>query len=457
MGAVSSLLLVDDDPFALESLSAALTRAGFDVDVAASGADALQRLGRRRYDLHVVDIVMSPMDGLELMRRVREVDGKALLLVVTGDASQQGAVAAMRAGASDYLAKPFHVKELVDAARRVLETARRQGDEPGAPVVDPAPQAPLEFEDLIGSNSRMQRVYRLIKTVAAANSTVLIMGDSGTGKERVAEAIHRRSSRRGGPFVRVNCSAFAEGVLESELFGHEAGSFTGAIRARPGVFRKASGGTLFLDEIGDIPSSTQVKLLRVIQEREVQPVGGDAAVQVNVRLIAATNRDLTAEVKAGRLREDLYFRLNVIPVHLPSLRERPDDVPHLAQHFLSRFAAECGKEVRGFTERALSAMEKYAWPGNVRELENAVERSVVLAADEVIDLVDLPPELRGGGAVLEGTFQVNTVRLSEVEEIVVRRVLTRNGWNIKRSAEMLGITRATLYSKIRKFGLTVAR
>ncbi len=457
MGSVSSLLLVDDDPFALESLSAALSRAGFDVDVAASGTDALQRLGHRRYDILVVDIVMEPMDGIELMGRVREVDEAALFVVVTGDPSREGAVAAMRAGASDYLAKPFHVKELVDAVTRVLEEGRRAGDPAAEPAETAARPVTAEFEQLIGKNPRMQRVYQLIRTVAAANSTVLVMGESGTGKERVAAAIHRRSARRNGPFVRVNCSAFAEGVLESELFGHEAGAFTGAIRARPGVFRKASEGTLFLDEIGDLPASTQVKLLRVIQEREVQPVGGDSAVPVNVRLIAATHRDLAEEVKAGRLREDLYFRLNVIPVHLPPLRERPDDIPQLAQHFLSRFAEECAKEVRGFTERALSAMEKYTWPGNVRELENAVERAVVLVADEVIDLNDLPPELRGSGAVLEGTFQVNTVRLSEVEEIVIRRVLTKNGWNIKRSAEMLGITRATLYSKIRKFGLTVAR
>ena len=225
----------------------------------------------------------------------------------------------------------------------------------------------------------MQRVYNLIRTVAPASSTVLVTGESGTGKERVAEAIHRRSSRRAGPLIRVNCSAFAEGVLESELFGHEQGAFTGAVRGRVGVFRKADHGTLFLDEIGDLPQSTQVKLLRAIQEREVQPVGGDSTVPVDVRLVAATNRDLSAEVKAGRFREDLFFRLNVIPIHLPALRERPDDIPPLAEHFLAKFAAQSGKTLAGFTDRALSAMERYGWPGNVRELENAIERAVVLA------------------------------------------------------------------------------
>ncbi len=314
-----------------------------------------------------------------------------------------------------------------------------------------------QFEELIGRNPRMQRVYALIRTVAPASSTVLVTGESGTGKERVAEAIHRESPRRAGPLVRVNCSAFAEGVLESELFGHEQGAFTGAVRGRAGVFRKADRGTLFLDEIGDLPQATQVKLLRAIQEREVQPVGGDAALPVDVRLIAATNRELATEVKAGRFREDLFFRLNVIPIHLPALRERPDDIPPLAAHFLAKFAAQAGRTLAGFSDRAIAAMERYAWPGNVRELENAIERAVVLAQSAVIDLSDLPPEVRGGQAGADGTYQVNTVRLSEVEEIIIRRVLARTGWNIKRSAEMLGITRATLYSKIRKFGLAALR
>lgn len=257
--------------------------------------------------------------------------------------------------------------------------------------------------------------------------------------------------------MRVNCSAFSEGVLESELFGHEQGAFTGAVRSRAGVFRKADHGTLFLDEVADLPSATQVKLLRAVQEREVQPVGGDVPVPVDVRLIVATNRDLASEVRAGRFREDLYFRLNVIPIHLPPLRERMDDIAHLAQHFLGVFAQQCGKSVRGFTDRAMRLMERHPWPGNVRELENAVERAVVLALGDVIDVQDLPPELRGGGHTLDGAFQINTVKLAEVEELVIRRVLSRTNWNIKRSAQLLGITRATLYSKIRKFGLVMAR
>ncbi len=454
MGLAARLLLVDDDPFALEALSGALAKAGYEADAVPDGPAALRLLGENPYDLLIAAARMQPMDGLALLDRVQDVQPGLAALLVTDRASLDGAVQAMRAGALDYLAKPFHVDELARAVDRALVRRRRLGE--GAEERESArieADATGEFEELIGRNPRMQRVYSLIRTVAPASSTVLITGESGTGKERVASAIHRRSPRRGGPFIRVNCTAFAEGVLESELFGHEQGAFTGAVKQRAGVFRKADRGTLFLDEIADLPAATQVKLLRVIQEREVQPVGGDVPLPVDVRLIAATNRDLAGEVKGGRFREDLFFRLNVIPIHLPSLRERPDDIPHLAEHFLRRFAGECGKEVRGFTERALAQMERYAWPGNVRELENAVERAVVLASDHVIDLGDLPLEVRGSGPSVDGAFQVNTVRLSEVEEIVIRRVLTRTGWNIKRSAQLLGITRATLYSKIRKFGL----
>lgn len=454
MQPAARLLLVDDDPFALETLSEALSRAGYLVEVAADGPSALKRMEESRFDLVITDVRMEPMDGLTLLARVAESFPLTPALVVTGFASLEGAVEAMRAGALDYVAKPFHVEVLTHAVKRALlrGTAGAIDDSLARSVGTLG-----EFESLIGRNPRMQRVYNLVRTVAPANSTVLISGESGTGKERVAAAIHRQSPRRGGAFIRVNCSAFAEGVLESELFGHEQGAFTGAVKSRAGVFRKADGGTLFLDEIGDLPLSTQVKLLRVIQEREVQPVGGDLAVPVDVRLVAATNRELTAEVRAGRFREDLYFRLNVIPVHLPPLRERADDIPTLAEHFVKRFAKECTKPVRGFTERAMSLMERYSWPGNVRELENAVERAVVLCAEDVIDTQDLPPELRGSGTSVDGSFQLNTVRLGEVEEIVIRRVLAKTAWNIKKSASVLGITRATLYSKIKKFGLAVAR
>jgi two-component system, NtrC family, response regulator HydG len=457
------LLLVDDDPFALETLSSALERSGYHADAVPDGAAALRLLSENVYDLLVADMRMEPMNGTTLLAKARETVPGLPALIVTDTASLDGAVQAMRAGALDYIAKPFRVDEIARAIDRALTRAYRgtsAGDDGGtenAAVAALMSEQPAEFEDLIGRNPRMQRVYNLIRTVAPASSTVLITGESGTGKERVAAAIHHRSPRRSNAFVRVNCSAFAEGVLESELFGHEHGAFTGAIRARAGVFRKADGGTLFLDEISDLPSATQVKLLRVIQEREVQPVGGDVPLPVDVRLVAATNRELQAEVKSGRFREDLFFRLNVIPIQLPALRERADDIPHLASHFLKRFAKECGKDVRAFTDRSLAQMERYAWPGNVRELENAVERAVVLALEKVIDLQDLPPEVRGSGPTIDGGFQVNTVRLAEVEEIVIRRVLTRTNWNVKKSAQMLGITRATLYSKIRKFGLVAAR
>jgi len=454
MELLGRVLLIDENAQALGTLAEVATRAGFAAETAEDVPGALERLGRAHYDLVVADARTAV--GAGLFERTSAEAAVLPPIVAIGPATMDFAVEAMRAGAIDYLAKPFHAADLLAAAQRALGPARPAEGAEGA-AIRTILARPAEFEELIGRNPRMQRVYNLIRTVAPASSTVLVTGESGTGKERVAEAIHRRSTRRAGPLIRVNCSAFAEGVLESELFGHEQGAFTGAVRGRVGVFRKADHGTLFLDEIGDLPQSTQVKLLRAIQEREVQPVGGDVTVAVDVRLVAATNRDLSAEVKAGRFREDLFFRLNVIPIHLPALRERPDDIPPLAEHFLARFAAQSGKTLAGFTDRALSAMERYGWPGNVRELENAIERAVVLAQAEIIDLADLPPEVRGGSGSADGAYQVNTVRLSEVEEIIIRRVLAKTGWNIKRSAEMLGITRATLYSKIRKFGLAAVR
>ncbi len=445
------LLLVDEDSFAAEALSEALNRADYEVDIVQESNRALGKLEQNRYALLLAAEGPSGPSGAELVAGAARVAPEVPAIVITGNPSQDAAVHAMRSGAVDILVRPFHVQDGVRAVEKALDRARQVSGR------NEKSNDEAHFEELVGRNPRMQRVYSLIRTVAPTGSTVLLTGESGTGKERVATAIHRRSTRNASTFVRVNCSAFAEGVLESELFGHEQGSFTGAVKARSGVFRKANGGTLFLDEIGDLPLSTQVKLLRVIQEREVQPVGGDAAIPVDVRLIAATNHDLASEVRSGRFREDLYFRLNVIPIHLPALRERPDDIPHLASHFLGSFADKCHKTVRGFTDRALSVMERYAWPGNVRELENAVERAVVLTMEDVIDVHDLPPEVRGTTGSVEGAFQLNTVRLSEVEEIVIRRVLTKTGWNIKRSAETLGITRATLYSKIKKLGLAATR
>lgn len=468
------LLLIDQDPIALKTLSNAAELAGHETVVAPDEQAGLEQLEAGAFDLIIADTgVGREGDPEALMAEIRRRAPGVPVIATAQEASMDGAVRALRGGASDYIAKPLREDEVSKALDRAAAGSRRTepsnegAGESAAPDQDAEPTSsrvhqagacgPYEFEDLVGRNPRMQRVYNLIQTVAPAGSTVLVTGESGTGKERVAAAIHRRSSRGDGPFVRVNCSAFAEGVLESELFGHEQGAFTGAHRARSGVFRRADGGSLFLDEVADLPHATQVKLLRVIQEREVQPVGGDRAVPVDVRMIAATNRDLAEEVRKGNFREDLYFRLNVIPIHIPALRERPDDIPHLVDHFLRNFADRTAKTVRGFTDRAMSALERYGWPGNVRELENAVERAVVLAHGEIIDVQDLPAEVRGVGTSLEGTFEINTVKLAEVEEIVIRRVLTKNAWNIKRSAEMLGITRATLYSKIRKLGLAAAR
>jgi two-component system response regulator HydG len=453
---VARILLVEKDDFSADALAEALGRAGHDVATSVGSSRALDLLEKGSWDLLVAGIEGGTMSATELVEHSQEIEDAPPALVLSEDTSLEAAVTAMRAGALDYLVRPFHVNDVVEAAARALERGRARDTQPD----DSALPRARDFDGLVGRNPRMQRVYDLVRTVSGAESAVLLTGESGTGKESVAHAIHRRSPRAEGPFVAVSCTAFVEGMLESELFGHEAGAFSGAQKERAGAFRRAEGGTLFLDEIGDLPLSTQVRLLRVIQQREVQPIGSDRGVAVDVRLVAATHHDLAELVREGKFREDLFFRLNVIPIQVPALRERPDDIPHLAQHFLERFAARSARSTRpprGFTERAVTAMERYPWPGNVRELENAVERAVVLASEDVIDLHDLPTELRGSGGSIDGSYQLNTLRLSEVEEIVVRRVLTKTGWNIKRSAETLGITRATLYSKIRKYGMAVAR
>ncbi len=442
---MARVLLVDEDPFVIETLTEALERAGHEVAAAAGQTEAFARLDGGSFAAIVAGVDGGGVDAGELVAGVRSRHPGIPALVFGRDVGGAGMPAG--GGGTAVLIRPFHVEALVEALEQALAEAG-----------DARSDTLSTGSALIGRNPKMRALKELIATVAPATSSVLITGESGTGKERVARAIHEGGPRVAAPFVRFDCSAFDDAVLEAELFGAEKGALPALTRARPGAFRRAHGGTLYLADVGCLPAPTQTRLLRTVQERAVLPLGCDDPQPVDVRILAGTERGLGGEVRAGRFREDLYFRLNVIPMDVPALRERQDDIPDLAVHLLRQYATACGKpKLDGFTRRAMTAMERYAWPGNVRELENAVERAALLARGAEVDLDDLPPELRARRVDAGESYQLNTVRLAEVEEIVVRRVLTRTGWNIKRSAEILGITRATLYSKIRKFGLAATR
>ena len=467
MADAGRVLLVDDDPSALEALASALADAGYTAEAASDGPAALRLVGQKRFDLLIADADLASMDGPTLVARSRELSPQLPALLVTEDGAPDDALLALRAGAFGAIPRSSSAADFSRTVGRALE-GRGEPSSERAPAGEPAPAAPEprdeareetldEFDELVGPNPRMQRVLSLVRTVAPAHSSVLLDGEPGTGKARAAAAIHRRSPRATGPFVHFNCSAFGGAEVERELFGHVEGAFPGAARGRVGALRRADGGTLYLDEVSDLPAATQIKLLRAVQDRAATPVGGDDPLPVDARFVASTERDLAAEVRAGRFREDLYLRLGVIPIHLPALRERADDVPVLARRFLERNAAACGKRLDGFSEKAQQLLCRAPWPGNVRELENAVERAVVLAAGPLVDVDDLPPDLRGAPPPVDGALRIDTFNLAEVEEIVIRRVLAATNGNVKRSAQLLGVTRATLYAKIRRYELALTR
>ena len=442
------VLVVDDEPRLGESLVTALERSGYNCGVCVSGEDALRFVAEHGVDLVVTDLRMPGMDGLELMRRLRQDLPELPILLMTAYGDVRSAVEAMRAGAFDYVTKPFDHEELRELVARALELVRLKSEnrqlreEVGARF----------HRSLVAESPAMLEVLALVDRAGPSSATVLIQGESGTGKEVVAKRLHYTSPRVGRPFLAVNCKAFAAGVLESELFGHEKGAFTGAESRRLGCFERASGGTLFLDEIGEVDTAFQAKLLRVLQEGEVLPVGAEAPRPVDVRVVAATNRDLRQEIAAGRFREDLFYRLNVIPVLLPPLRQRPEDVLPLARFFLRR-QEESGGLPRSLSSAAESALRTHAWPGNVRELENVVERAVVLARGEVIGPEDLLLEASAPGAaegVLDtgqGTLQEGIDRWTEER---IRRALAHHGGKRAAAARELGIDRTTLFRLMKK-------
>jgi DNA-binding NtrC family response regulator len=439
------ILIVDDETIVRDSLAAWFRQDGPHVDAAEGGKDALRLVGVNRYDMAFLDIKMPGMDGLELQSRLAAADPELSIVLMTAYASVETAVKAMKNGAYDYIVKPFDPDDLSMLVKRAAEHRSLRAENMRLKKSLDSQAAP---PPLLGASPAMQHVVDLVATVSASDSTVLITGESGTGKEVVARAIHAASPRRYNPMVVVNCGALPEGILESELFGHEAGAFTGARARHKGKFESAEGGTVFLDEIGEVSPKVQVELLRVLEEKVVTRLGGQAPVPVDFRIISATNRDLLAAVKEGSFREDLYWRLNVVHVHIPPLRERPEDVPVLAEQFLAKFAQSMSRKPMRFSPEALEALAAYPWPGNVRELQNAIERAVVVGRNEVVRAEDLPLRVTQAPAGGPGPGS-----LAEAERAHVLSVLDASGWNITRAARVLDVDRVTLYNKIRKYEL----
>lgn len=453
------ILIVDDDLGHAESLADALDGERYSCQVAGSGKEGVEALEKEAFAVVLTDLRMSDLSGLEVLKQARVLRPDTAVLLITGHASIETAVDAMRSGAEDYLPKPVKLPELRSKVARAVdryelrshneelirqnENLRRQLDKR------------FGFEGILGHSPEIQRVLETLGQVASTSANVLILGESGTGKELIAQALHNNSPRTGKNFVAVNSAAMSEGLIESELFGHVKGAFTGALADKVGRIGFADGGTLFLDEVGDMPLATQAKLLRVLETREVMPVGGNKATPVDIRLIAATHQDLRSMVEQGAFREDLFYRLQVVSIVLPPLRKRHGDVPLLVEHFIKEFAAQHGRDVEGITPEARSLMVRYPWPGNVRELRNAVENMVVLAREAHLTVEDLPEGIRGGGSASAsgGGFLLEGASLAEVEKALIQANLELMGGNRQKTAQVLGMGERTLYRKIKEYDL----
>jgi len=456
------ILVVDDELIVCESCQRILEEEGLEVEVALSGGEALEKMKVSPFDIVITDLKMPGIDGMELLKTLRREYPDTIVIMITGFSTVETAVEAMKLGAFDYIPKPFTPDEVSIVVKKAIEQKNLLLENI---YLRQELREKYGFHNIVGKSKKMQEIYRIIVKVAPTDSTVLINGQSGTGKELIARAIHFNSSRRDKQFVTVDCAVLAENLLESELFGHIRGSFTGAVTTKPGLFEVANGGTVFLDEIGNISLSIQAKLLRVLQEREFTPVGGTKAKKVDIRLIAATNKDLEKMIKEGTFREDLYYRLNIVPIYLPPLRERPDDIPLLAVHFLKRYSEEIGKTIKGFTPEAMERLMKYPWPGNVRELENVIQRTVVMLDEEMVKVEHLilpgQPEKPTTESPIPMTSeelkeikkQLREKAVEEIEKAFVINALNRNEWNVTRAAEEVGMLRPNFQALMRKYGL----
>ncbi|MGE5126563.1 MAG: sigma-54-dependent transcriptional regulator [Betaproteobacteria bacterium] len=454
------ILVVDDEAGVRSSLAGILADEGYQVKAVGSGEAALSALGDRRYDLVLLDVWLPGADGLEVLGRIRESDAELPVIVISGHGTIETAVKAVRLGAQDFVEKPLSLEKTLVAVQNALRRGRLESE-----LRDLRARLDERYA-MVGESPALRRLRAEIAQAAPSNGRALIYGENGTGKELVARAIHEQSLRCGGPFVEVNCAAIPEELIESELFGHVKGAFTGALAARKGKFELADGGTLFLDEIADMSLKTQAKVLRALQEQRIEPVGGAGSVAVDVRVIAATNKNLEEEIRAGRFREDLYFRLSVIPFQVPPLRERREDVPLLARHFMKLLSAEHGKRPREIAPEVLGLLSQLPWPGNVRELRNIIERLVIMAPGERIELRHLPGSLLESAPAVAGPPQATGEAepqgpLAAAREQFERRYILRRyhecGGNMSRTAEALGVERSNLYRKMKAFGLLPAR
>ena len=456
---MARILVVDDEPNVRKLLHALLTPHGFEVEEAADGEEALARVEARPPEFVLADVRMPKMDGIRLSREIAARELPTTVIVMSAYGTVDTAIEALRAGAYDYIMKPFRADEVLLTLRKAeeREQLRRENRELRRRISTQTVPGPVEFEGLQARSPAMQRVFKTVAKVADYKTTVLLIGESGTGKELVARALHARSSRAVKPFVAVNCGAIPETLIESELFGYRRGAFTGAAQDRRGLVEEADGGTLFLDEIGELPAPVQVKLLRVLQEETFRPLGDTADRSVDLRVVAATARDLAEEVRAGRFREDLFYRLNVLTIELPPLRARREDVLILAEHFLDRECARLGKPRLELAPDARRALLEYSWPGNVRELENAVERAVVLAEGDRIGVGDLPGRIVAGHDPIKAFLASGEISLKKtarfVEETLIRRALEETGGNRTAAARLLEISHRTLLYKIKEYGI----
>lgn len=459
------ILIVDDDAIIRCGLKRTLEERGCEVEDFSCGHLAIERLQKSGFDLVVTDLKMPGMSGLEVLASIRILQPSIPIIIITGYSTVETAVVAMKLGAVDYIAKPFAPEEFCSRIIKAME----QSESRGVPAREIEVEDSQGFDEFIGTSAEMQKIYHRIIQVAPTSSTVLITGESGTGKELVARAVHKYSPRRNQPFVAVDCTSLAETLLESELFGHVKGAFTGAVHSKPGLFKVADGGTLFLDEVSNISLATQAKLLRILQERQVTPIGGTQPIPINIRLVAATNRQLRDMVAAGTFREDLYFRLNIIPINLPPLRERKGDLPVLIRHFIQRFSDEVGKDVRLISNEAFKLLESYTFPGNIRELENLIERAMVFVEDKVINIHDLElhwqaaekkelatdePIPQSMDELREQKRHLREKAVEPLERAFLVEALRRNDGNVTRAAEEVGMQRTNFHALLRKLGIS---
>jgi DNA-binding NtrC family response regulator len=451
------LLIVEDEPLLRVAMSDALRKKGWTVDIAEDGVRGEALFKEHRPELVLVDLVMPRMDGMELLRRIKALDPDCTVVMITAHGSVERAVEAMRCGAADFITKPFRPGQLIVRLQNVcsIRTLREENVR-----LQEQLERRYSFSKIVGKSKEMQRVFELVQVVADSDASVLIHGESGTGKEMVANAVHYNSARRAKPYVRVSCASLPETLIESELFGYERGAFTGASQRRIGRFEAASGGSLFLDEISDLPMNFQVKLLRVLQERQIERLGSNRPIDVDVRIISASLRPLETEIHEGRFREDLFFRVNTVAIHVPPLRNRREDIPLLAETFLQEFQRERNKRIEGFTDQALDLLDAYAWPGNVRELHNVVERALLFCRGQRITVEDLPVSVRGAlpkqPAAPDQREVVALEQATERAEIeAIRAALAASEGRRTEAAQLLGISRKTLWEKVRHYGISV--